>query len=176
MRHDFIEIRAANYSDASMIALLGRITFSETFAHHFRDPEDLMQYFECTFSVSKIELSIAKSTTRYWIAFVDRLPVGYAKLKLDSPSPFLDLKGVCQLQKLYVLKDFQSVKIGFHLQSKLIETATSLNYQYIWLSVLDENVSAIRFYKHSGFLAIGEHDFQIGKEHFNFTVMSKPLY
>ena len=176
MQDKKIEIRLATISDAALIALLGQITFSDTFGHYFRDRNDLMNYFERTFSVAKIEQSIRKSTTRYWLAFVDKLPVGYAKLKLNSPSPFLDMKAVCQLQKIYVLKDFHSMKIGFHLQKELLETAASLNHQNIWLSVLDENEKAIKFYQNNGFLPVGSHDFQIGRENFTFTVLSKALH
>lgn len=176
MLHQSIEIRIATPADAAIIALLGQVTFSDTFGHYFRDRNDLTHYFERTFSVSKIEQSLAKSTTRYWVAFVDRLPVGYAKLKLDSPSPFLNMKSVCQLQKIYVLKDFQSMKVGFRLQNELLETAASMNYRNIWLSVLDENEKAIRFYKNNGFSPVGAHDFQIGKENFTFTVMTKALH
>ncbi len=176
MRNTSIEIRLATPADAATIALLGQITFSDTFGHYFRDRNDLTQYLKRTFSVAKIEQSMVKSTTRYWLAFVDRLPVGYAKLKLDSPSPFVDMKGVCQLQKIYVLNDFHSMKIGFLLQNELLETAAALHYHNIWLSVLDSNEKAISFYKNTGFTIVGAHDFQIGKEYFTFTVMSKELH
>lgn len=175
MQNNTFEIRLATPEDAATIALLGQVTFSDTFGHYFRDRNDLIQYFERTFSVSKIEQSLQKSTALYWLAFVDRLPVGYAKLKLDSPSPFVDLKGVCQLQKIYILKDFHGMKIGFKLQTELLEKATQLNYKNIWLSVLDENEKAIKFYENTGWSNVGAHDFQIGKEHFTFTVMSKAL-
>lgn len=175
MQNKSVEIRLATFEDAATIALLGQITFSETFGHYFRDRNDLIQYFERTFSVSKIEQSLKKSTAIYWLAFVDKLPVGYAKLKLNSPSPFVDMNGVCQLQKIYILRDFHGIKIGFKLQTELLEMATNLNFKNIWLSVLDSNEKAISFYKNTGWNSVGAHDFQIGKEYFTFTVMSKAL-
>ena len=48
---------------------------------------------------SKIEAGIEKPNNIFWIAFVDHLPVGYAKLKLNSKSEFIESKDVCQLQK-----------------------------------------------------------------------------
>ena len=78
----------------------------------FRDQQDLIDYYNSTFSVQKIEAGIEKPNNLFWIAFANRLPVGYAKLKLHSKSEFLDSKEVCQLQKIYVLKDFLSMKIG----------------------------------------------------------------
>ena len=46
-----IEIRLAKKEDAQFIALLGRITFTETFGYFFRDQKDLIDYYNLTFSV-----------------------------------------------------------------------------------------------------------------------------
>ena len=145
-----IEIRLAKKEDAQFIALLGRITFTETFGHFFRDQKDLIDYYNLTFSVQKIEHGIKKPNNIFWIAFVNQLPVGYAKLKLNSNSEFIESKDVCQLQKIYVLKDFQSMKIGFGLQDLLLKKAKELNFNNVWLSVLNSNERAINFYKKTG--------------------------
>ena len=171
-----IEIRLAKKEDAQFIALLGRITFTETFGHFFRDQKDLIDYYNLTFSVQKIEDGIKKPNNIFWIAFVNRFPVGYAKLKLYSNSEFIESKDVCQLQKIYVLKDFLSMKIGFELQDLLLKKAKELNFNKVWLSVLNSNERAINFYKKNGFEKIGNHDFQIGKENFEFIVMKKNLW
>ena len=172
---DTIEIRLAKKEDAPFIALLGRTTFTETFGHFFRDQQDLIDYYNVTFSVQKIEAGIEKPNNVFWIAFVNRLPVGYAKLKLHSNSEFVESKDVCQLQKIYVLKDFLSMKIGFRLQDLLLKKAKELNFNNVWLSVLHSNERAINFYRKGGFEKIGNHDFQIGKENFEFIAMNKAL-
>ena len=170
-----IEIRLAKKEDAPSIALLGRTTFTETFGHFFRDQQDLMDYYNLTFSVQKIEAGIEKPNNIFWIAFANRLPVGYAKLKLNSQSEFVESQDVCQLQKIYVLRDFLSMKIGWELQNSLLKKARDLSFNKIWLSVLHSNERAISFYRRSGFEEIGNHDFQIGKENFEFIAMNKNL-
>jgi hypothetical protein len=62
-----IEIRLAKKEDAQFIALLGRITFTETFGHFFRDQKDLIDYYNLTFSVQKIEDGIKKPDNIFWI-------------------------------------------------------------------------------------------------------------
>ena len=170
-----IAIRQAGSEDAQIIALLGRITFSETFGQLFTDPQDLWDYLERTFEVRKIEASLQKENNVYWLAYVEDLPVGYAKLKLRSPSPILKSKKTCQLQKIYVLRDYLEMKIGFQLQNVLLKRAVEYRCRQIWLSVLQENERAIKFYKRNGFEPIGDHDFQIGKEEFQFLAMAKSL-
>ncbi|WP_394750975.1 GNAT family N-acetyltransferase [Spongiimicrobium salis] len=175
MTGDRVDIRIANKDDVRFIALLGRVTFTETFGHLFRDKQDLFAYCDATFSVRKIDASMQKSDSVYWIAFKDQVAVGYAKLKLNSPSEFINSEKVCQLQKIYVLKAYLSLKIGFGLQNALFEKAKEKGFHSIWLSVLNSNERALSFYRKNGLQEIGQHDFQIGKEKFEFTVMSKSL-
>ncbi len=168
-----MKIIKAKPDHAALVALLGRVTFTETFGHFFRDRNDLLTYLDKTFSVKKIAHSLTKSNNVFWLAYIDELPVGYAKLKVHSPSTFLSKENVSQLQKIYVLQDFLAQKVGFALQDALLEEAKSLGSKHIWLSVLKENERAIRFYIKNGFTLIGTHDFQIGKEHFQFQAMAK---
>ena len=170
-----VEIRRANINDAGCIALLGRVTFTETFGHFFNDKKDLLNYYDATFSVEKIKSRISKQNNVYWIAFVDQLAVGYAKLKLNSISEFIFEENVCQLQKIYVLKDFLSMKIGFDMQNLLLKKGKEKGFDTVWLSVLKSNERAINFYIKNGFKEIGHHDFNIGNENFYFIAMSKQL-
>jgi hypothetical protein len=170
-----INIRIANKKDAELISLLGRVTFTETFGHLFYDKQTLFDYCNLTFSIDKIEKSITKPNNIFWIAYANRLPVGYAKLKLNSQSKFIIEKHICQLQKIYVLQDFLSLKIGFKLQTALINKAKEKKFKKIWLSVVISNERAIKFYLNNGFTQIGNHDFQIGKYNFEFIAMVKLL-
>ena len=170
-----IMVRIATKQDAPLIALLGRITFTETFGHFFRYKNDLLEYYDQTFSVTKIKKGLENSDNIFWLAFVNELPVAYAKLKLNSKSAFSQSENICQLQKIYVLSNFISMKIGFKLQSILIDKAKENQFDEIWLSVLESNDRAIRFYEKNDFKSVGNHNFQIGKENFEFIAMSKRL-
>jgi len=170
-----IKIRIANKHDAIQIAMLGRITFTETFEHLFGDKNDLLTYLNNTFSIDKIKSGFKNPNNIFFIAFVDNVPVGYAKLKLNSKSEFIHSKSICQLQKIYVLRDFLSMKTGLQLQNLLLEKAKENKFDDIWLSVYEDNNKAIKFYEKNDFKTVGGYHFQIGKEHFKFIVMSKVL-
>ena len=169
------EIRIAHKEDATYIALLGRITFAESFGHLFRDKNDVTEYVNKTFSVEKIKRGFDNSNNVFFIAFVDNLPVGYAKLKLNSTSEFSQSKNSCQLQKIYILQDFLSKKIGHQLQSLLLKKAKEKSFREIWLSVYAGNPKAIKFYERNDFKTIGKYNFKIGKENFKFEAMSRML-
>ncbi len=166
-----IQVRKATTKDARCIALLGRVTFAETFAEYFRDKQDLFDYHERTFCVDKIATSLEKENNRYWIAFWNELPVGYAKLKVSSPTEFITTEEVSQLQKIYVLKEFLNKNVGKLMMSELMMSFNASNKSHIWLSVLKTNEKAIKFYYKNKFEQVGEHLFQIGKEVFDFYVL-----
>jgi ribosomal protein S18 acetylase RimI-like enzyme len=170
-----IEIRAAIESDSEVIAVLGRITFKQAFGHLFRNKSDLLNYLDRTFSVEKIKSGIGKTDNIFFLAFVDDLPVGYAKVKLNDNSEFSTSERMCCLRKIYVLEDFLSMKIGLQLQEALINRVMLHGAEEIWLSVYVENPKAIRFYFKNGFEKIGNHDFQIGVENFTYDVMRRKL-
>jgi len=170
---EHLVIRKAKLKDAEFIALLARTTFTETFGHYFRDHQDLLDYYDKTFSVSKIRDSLEKKNNIFWISFFDELPVGYAKLKIFSRSDFINSDNVSQLQKIYVLKDFLSKKIGYEMQAEMFEETIKIGNKYIWLSVLESNERAISFYIKNGFTEIGRHSFKIGQEQFSFIAMKK---
>lgn len=68
------------------------------------------------------------------------------------------------------------MKIGQRLQEAIFEETQRFTRKYIWLSVLKSNERAIHFYSKNGFKHIGEHTFNIGKEHFEYCVMAKELF
>ncbi|PIF46544.1 ribosomal protein S18 acetylase RimI-like enzyme [Chryseobacterium sp. 52] len=166
-----IQIRRASIDDAQHIALLGRITFTETFSEYFRDPQDLFEYHERTFDVSKIRVSLQKENSHYWIAFWNKLPIGYAKLKIHSNTESIETENTSQLQKIYVLKEFLDKKIGKQLMDVLMKSFTESNKSHLWLSVLKSNTRAVQFYDRNGFKQAGEHEFRIGKEVFDFYIL-----
>lgn len=171
-----LEIRTALPSDFKDISRLGRKTFTDTFGQLFRFSTELNVYLDKTFSEEKIKNSLVKAKNQFWIAHLNNLPVGYAKVKFDSVSEFIvEQNHVCQLQKIYVLNEFLSKKVGYKIHEHVIKDARMKQYEMIWLSVLESNHKAVNFYKKNDYKTIGSHMFTIGSEHFDFISMAKPL-
>lgn len=170
-----ITIKKATEKDAGTIAVLGRVTFGETFKNIFTNPDNLIPYYEKTFSEPKIRSSFRKNNAVYWLVYMNDVPVGYAKLKLRCDDDYSLSPTTCQLQKIYILKDHLKQKIGQKLLSVILKEAVSLKNNKIWLSVEVRNERAIHFYIKNGFLKTGNHTFSIGTDDFDFFVMSKQL-
>lgn len=169
-----ISIRQASVDDSELIALIGRLTFRETFGSLFVDYEnDLKAYLQQTFSVAKIRSSLSKPHNVYWIAMFDGLPVGYAKLKYPSPSDAIEYPAPAQLQKIYVLSEFIEHRLGHELLQAVMNFAGTTAAKTMWLSVLNTNDRAIRFYQRHDWVDIGKASFAIGAQTFAFVVMTK---
>jgi len=166
-------IRRAASADAPIVALLGRVTFVETFGYLFRDrfKNDLRAYLDTTFDVAKIARSLGKPENIYWLALWEKLPVGYAKLKHPSPQPGA-AQSASQLQKIYVLGEFAGRGIGHDLIDRVFTEAV-VRAPVVWLDVLQENRGAVDFYRRHGFAVTGEHRFPIGSQQFLFHRMSR---
>lgn len=168
-----LKIRPAGPGDAEIVALLARITFVETFGHLFGNhASDLAAYLDHTFAVAKIRNSLGEPDNRYWLAFRDGLPVGYAKLKHPSPTPLLPNQDLAQVQKIYVLREFLSLGIGKELLAAALDEAARRGLNIIWLDVLKQNTRAIRFYERKGFVPLGDDTYAIGSQTFEFHLMA----
>lgn len=168
-----MQIRRAGLGDATALALLGRITFAETFGYLFREHEgDLRAYLDATFDVGKIENSLAKPENAYWLVLRDRLPIGYAKLKHPSPPPAGGTERAAQLQKIYILSAFLGRSIGRDLLRHVVDAAAGMA-PVLWLDVLHENERAIRFYRKHGFEPSGRDTYTIGAQRFLFQIMTR---
>ena len=168
-----IEIRKATISDAKEISILGRKTFYDTFSQYFNSASELEAYLSQTFSFEKIESSLKKPNNIFWLALVDEIPVGYAKLKINSWHSDGEIRGVSQLQKIYVHQDYLDKKIGVQLFEYVENEVVNLKSNELWLSVLNLNQRAIKFYQKLQFKTIKKHAFTIGTQTFYFELMQK---
>ncbi len=172
-----IDIRRANVKDAKSISYLGAKTFDQSYGQFFDKRNTITEYLNIAFSLDKIEKSLANPDNLYWLVEdVESLkPIGYGKLKLNSPSEFIKDQNVCKLQRIYLLQGYESQGIGSKLHQQMIEAAIDLSYTYLWLSNLKKKEQAVSFYKNKRYQVAGEHNFTIGNETFQFWAMKIKL-
>lgn len=82
-----IEIRRANSADVTSIALLGRVTYTQSHGRYIENKKELFEFYNDAYSVSKIRDELKEAKNLYWIVFSDELPIGFAKLSLNN-TPF----------------------------------------------------------------------------------------
>lgn len=170
-----ITIRKATVADAVHIALLGRITYTESHGKYIEKKKDLLKFYDEYYSVSKIREELKGKKNLFWIVIKDELPIGFAKLSLNISFKETSETNSCKLQRLYILNDFIGLKIGTDLQDIILKTAIDLKFKRIWLTAYYKNTKAIHFYKKYGFKEVGNINFFVGKTNYENLVFSKNL-
>ena len=170
-----ITIRRATATDAIHIALLGRITYTESHGEYIEEKKDLLKFYNEHYSVSKIREELNDVENLFWIVFSDELPIGFAKLTINNHFAKVSETKSCKLQRLYILNDFIGLKIGTDLQEIILKTATDLKFKSIWLTAYYKNEKAVHFYKKYGFKQVGSIDFFVGKKNYENLVFIKNL-
>jgi len=90
--------------------------------------------------------------------------VGYLKLNWGNAQTEKTTENTLEIERIYVVKEYQGKKIGNILIQKSIEIGKSKNIDYLWLGVWNKNTKAIKFYKNNGFLPFNKHEFLLGTE------------
>ena len=170
-----LEIRRANVNDAIHIALLGRITYTESHGDFIEDKQNLLDFYNTHYAVSNIRKELNDENNLFWIVFSDELPIGFAKLCLNENHANKLDKEYCKLQRLYILNDFIALKIGSQLQDLILQEAIDLNFKTIWLTAYYKNTKGIKFYKKYGFEKVGEIDFIVGDTNYPNLIFAKNL-
>ncbi|HEX7905529.1 MAG TPA: GNAT family N-acetyltransferase [Chitinophagaceae bacterium] len=101
--------------------------------------------------------------------------MGFAKIKKHSLNDQIESGAQMELQKIYVLPEFQHTGTGTALLSEIKKLAKDISPDHIWLDTHISNEKAIRLYEKNGFKKIGKHYFTIGAQTFECHVLALPV-
>ncbi len=172
---DFIKIIRADITNAAIVATIGKKSFRNAFENLFASKEELTEYLEFTYDPVKLARSIRKENNIYLLAFLEGKPVGFAKLKKHSLNDLITSPVQMELQKIYVLTEFQGMGVGAALMNTVNDIAREEAPDSIWLDSYISNERAIHFYENHGFKKIGRYYFTIGSQTFEYYVMELPV-
>jgi ribosomal protein S18 acetylase RimI-like enzyme len=169
-----IKIIKAGIRDAESISIIGKISFNDAFGHAF-EKTNLLEYLEFVYNPQKVAVSIRKENNIYFLAIAGDKAVGFAKVKKFSLNEDIQSGAQMQLQKIYVLPEYQSTGAGTLLMSEVMNLANEINPDYIWLDVYEGNKKAIKFYEHNGFTKGSSYQLGFGAQTFEFYMMMLPV-
>lgn len=169
-----LHIKPTGVQDVSRLVTLARQTFEEAFAHQ-NTKADLEKYLDEHFTPAKLSDELNDPTNKFFIAYADTQAAGYCKLRLNQhPDQPKNTKAL-ELERIYVLREYQSKKVGAALMEHVINYSKANHYETLWLGVWEKNEKAIAFYKRWGFEIYGTHPFQLGNDPQTDVLMKKRL-
>ncbi|SEB43443.1 Acetyltransferase (GNAT) family protein [Tenacibaculum sp. MAR_2009_124] len=170
-----LEIKLANQTDVELIALLGRITYSESHGHFIKNQQDLFNYNNVAFSIENVSKDVANTNNIYFVLYYNSFPAGYAKIVLNAKNDNVDSNNCCRLERIYILNEFIPLKLGQTTLDFMLNKAKELNFDTVWLTTYIKNYRAIKFYQKNEFLQVGNYSFRVGESDYDNFVFSKPL-
>jgi ribosomal protein S18 acetylase RimI-like enzyme len=170
-----IVVRKADMYDVEMISLIGRISFVNAFENVF-DHCNLKEYVRKVYDPDMIARSFERENNVYLIAEINRRPVGFAKMKIFSLNDEIESVSQMEVEKMYVLPEYQQSGAGTALLKKAIDFAHQQNSEYLWLNVYTGNHRAVRFYERNGFVKGSRYHRGFGSQYFEFFLMMLPVH
>jgi len=156
----------ANEKDIKLLADIGRVSFIESHGSSASEA-DINKYVneKYTYEVFKEEISYPENN--YHIIYHNEQPAGFSNMNFNVKHSNIQMKNVTKLDRIYLLKEFYGLKLGYELFTFNVELSQENGQAGMWLFVWKENHRAVNFYKKTGFKIIGSHDFKLSKTHSN---------
>ncbi len=161
-----ISIIRAEEKDVETIVHIGNISVAD--AHRAScSAEDLAIYLNGHYSDSAIKEELRNTQNIYHILYHNGQSAGFSKIVLNAEHPNISKKNVTKLDRIYLLKDFQELKLGYELLKFNIDLAKKNEQSGVWLFTWTGNTKAVNFYLRAGFKIIGSHLFKVSETHSN---------
>ena len=124
----------------------------------------MQEYLSENMNAEKIEEEFADKESRFYFIEKNGTPAGYLKLNFGSAQTEPVGNDAMEIERIYVLKDFQGQSAGQMLFDHSMAVAKENHMKYIWLGVWEYNKKAMSFYAKNDFIEFGEHTFMLGKD------------
>ncbi|WP_074722848.1 GNAT family N-acetyltransferase [Flavobacterium frigoris] len=158
-----IEIRIAALSDLESLQLIGKQTFTETFAA-VNTAKNLSNYIAQSFNAQQVTKELTNPDSSFYLAIFDAKIIGYLKINFGSAQTELMNEHAMEIHRIYVLQEYHGEKVGQLFIDQVLEIAHQRQVEYIWLGVWEENYRALGFYAKNGFVEFDKHVFTLGDD------------
>lgn len=161
MTEDSFEIKKVDVEEVELLQKISRQTFTETFSAH-NSESDMEKYLTDSLSLTKLKEELNTPNSFFYFIKNTDLIIGYLKLNLMPTHDGAD--ATLEIERIYILKEFQGKKYGNYLLQKAIAIGRDKKCSYVFLGVWEKNEKAISFYLKHNFIKYGSHIFKLGND------------
>lgn len=158
-----ITLRKVTTDDLEELQVISRLTFYESFAAENTEA-DMRDYLENNLGKDRLLKELCHPASDFYFAKRNPQIIGYLKLNWATAQTEFKEKNTLEIERIYVLKNYQGQRVGQLLCGKALEIAKLRHAEFVWLGVWEKNVKAIRFYQKNGFVEFGKHAFRLGSD------------
>jgi len=159
-----ISISEVKFYEYQELLNIGFQTFYDAFGPPVNSEENIQMYLSEKFTPDQIKEELSNPNSTFYFVRTDNTIVGYLKLNHGhAQTEPIEGNGL-EIERIYIIKEYQRNRIGQLLMQKAITVAKSKHKDFIWLGVWEQNVKSIQFYRKNGFKTFDNHQFILGNE------------
>ena len=171
---DDLKFVKLNSGDVKELEQISKQTYFNAFSAE-NSPENMQAYLEGSLSEERLLEELKEPNSGFYFAEINHKTIGYFKINFRDAQTDIHDHNALELERIYVIKEFQGKKNGQKLLDKVLGIAKKNQLGYLWLGVWEKNERAIKFYERNGFSVIGSHPFRMGDEIQTDLIMKLPL-
>ncbi|MCK9212266.1 MAG: GNAT family N-acetyltransferase [Ignavibacteriaceae bacterium] len=168
MEESKVTFRPWNKNDFAQVYKILQESWDKAYSS-FIPKEDLTFYLNQTYNANKLEELFNNTNAFCFVSEVGGKAVGWLKLSIDNEEIRF------YLSSIYVLPEFQKLKIGKQLMDIAFATAKEKEFSEIWIGVMDNNVNALHWYEKTGFTFVEKLPFKMGDTEVQHLIGKKIL-
>lgn len=169
-----INFKKCDLGDIEILKEISINTFVDTYGE-YNTEKDMSLYIQDSLTDEALTEQLTNPDSLFYLMFDNENLVGYLKLnKAKAQNKTYDEDNV-EIERIYVLNEFQHQGFGQQMLDKAIEIAKQLDKGSLWLAVWEKNNGAISFYYKNHFKQVETITFVLGKTPFTGLVMKKVL-
>jgi GNAT superfamily N-acetyltransferase len=169
-----MQIRKATLQDLPQLRQLAEDTFRIAWQAD-NDPVEFEHYCEKAFTLSQIEAEMTQEYVAFYLVYWEDSLVAYLKLNFNKSTETLEKEQCTQIERVYVLPDFQNKGLGAAMLQFAENEAKNTGSAWIWLSVWQKAPRSVVFYKRNGYDIFGVETFWVGDDPQPDWLMKKAL-
>jgi ribosomal protein S18 acetylase RimI-like enzyme len=158
-----IAVIKVSIADVKQLQAISRQTFFESYSDR-NTAENMQKYLTEVFSIEKLSEELNNPCSEFYLANLNAQTIGYLKVNYGNAQTELKDPNAFEIERIYVLKEFQGKQVGQLLFGKALQLAKDRKSTYLWLGVWENNFKAISFYKKCGMMEFDTHVFILGED------------
>lgn len=147
-------------------------TFVDTYGED-NTVKDMSVYIQSSLTDEALREQLTNSDSLFYLMFDNEKLVGYLKLNIEKAQSKIYDKDSVEIERIYILDEFQHRGFGQQMLDRAIEIAKQLDKGSLWLAVWEKNNGAISFYQKNHFKQVETITFVLGETPFTGLVMKK---
>jgi ribosomal protein S18 acetylase RimI-like enzyme len=168
------KVRRARRDDATQLAVIAEKTFRDTFAG-VNSPEDMDLHCRTRYSEAIQAKEIADRDRVTLLCEDGGRLVGFAQLRLGKALSCVVADAAGEIQRLYVISEFQGKGIAHDLMNACMDEMTGHRSDVVWRGGWERNPKASAFYRKFGAREVCAHIFPLGNDPQRDVVMARPV-